>query len=158
MKFSFSQKFWLVALRMAIGWHFLYEGVSKLTNANWSSVGYLLDSEGFMKEFFINITAHPNLLGIVDQVNIWGLILIGLSLIFGLFSQYATIAGVILLSFYYLSHPPFIGMRFSAPSEGSYLIVNKVLIELIALALLYVFPTNKEFGLDHYIFRENHKS
>lgn len=153
MVFSSPQKFWLVVLRMAIGWHFLYEGVAKLANPNWSSAGYLLDSEGFLKGFFNYLAANPTVLNVVDQLNIWGLILTGLFLITGFLSRYAIIAGVGLLSMYYLSHPPFIGMRFAMPSEGSYLIVNKVLLELIALAVLFVFPTNREFGLDRFIFR-----
>jgi len=31
----------IVLLRMVIGWHFLYEGVSKLLTPSWSSVAYL---------------------------------------------------------------------------------------------------------------------
>jgi len=153
MVLSSSQKFWLVVLRMAIGWHFLYEGIAKLANPNWSSVGYLLDSEGFLKGFFNNLASNSSVLSVVDQLNIWGLILIGLFLITGFLCQYAMVAGISLLSLYYLSHPPFIGMRFAMPSEGSYLIVNKVFIEMIAMVVLFVFPTNRELGLDRFIFR-----
>ena len=35
-----------VILRVAIGWHFLYEGITKVLNPNWSSIGYLMDSKG----------------------------------------------------------------------------------------------------------------
>jgi thiosulfate dehydrogenase [quinone] large subunit len=153
MNYSFFQKFWLVALRIAIGWHFLYEGLAKLANANWSSVGYLLDSEGFLKEFFVNTLAgNPGTLHVIDFINIWGLILIGLGLILGSFERIACISGILLLVLYYLSHPPFVGLKYAVPSEGSYLIVNKILIELIALAVVFVFPTNREFGLDRFIF------
>ncbi|MBI4409310.1 MAG: hypothetical protein HY561_06350, partial [Gemmatimonadetes bacterium] len=31
----------LVALRMLVGWHFLYEGLAKMTSPYWSSAGYL---------------------------------------------------------------------------------------------------------------------
>ena len=41
----------LVALRVLIGWHFLYEGLAKLVNPDWSSVGFLLDSQGVFSEF-----------------------------------------------------------------------------------------------------------
>ena len=75
-----------------------------------------------------------------------GLILIGLGLILGLFTRFSTFAGMLLLALYYLSHPPFPGLSFSVPSEGSYLIVSKTLIELAALLVLYVFPTR--IGLD----------
>ena len=35
------QLYGLVTLRVLIGWHFLYEGVSKLINPYWSSAAYL---------------------------------------------------------------------------------------------------------------------
>jgi len=39
------QLYGLVTLRALIGWHFLYEGISKLINPYWSSAAYLLDSK-----------------------------------------------------------------------------------------------------------------
>lgn len=150
--YSDFQLFWLVALRVAIGWHFLYEGVAKLANPNWSGVGYLLDSEGFLKEFYVNLASNPALLSTIDFLNIWGLIAIGLGLILGAFSRISVIAGIALLTLYYFSHPPFIGLKYSLPMDGSYLIVNKILIEIIALAVLCVFPTGNKIGLDRLIF------
>lgn len=142
----------LVLLRVAIGWHFLYEGLVKLINPNWSSVGYLLDSSGFLKEMFYSIAANPDFLRIADFLNIWGLITIGLGLILGAFTRIANFSGIVLLSFYYLSHPSFIGLNYSMPMEGSYLIVNKVLLELLALVVILLFPTAKQIGLDRIIF------
>jgi len=154
MKYSKNQLFWLVVLRVLIGWHFLYEGLAKLTNPNWSSVGYLLDSGGFMKDFFFNLASNPKTLEIVDFFNIWGLIAIGLGLILGMFGRVATWSGIILMVMYYLSHPPFVGIKYSMPTEGSYLVVNKILIELSALIVLLVFPTSKRIGIDRLIFRK----
>ena len=34
------QFYGLVTLRFLIGWHFLYEGISKLLNPYWSSAAY----------------------------------------------------------------------------------------------------------------------
>ena len=153
MTYTTAQISWLVILRVAIGWHFLYEGMVKLMNPNWSSVGYLLDSGGFLESFFRGLAANPQTVLVMDQLNIWGLILIGLSLILGLFSRPAIIGGIILISLYYLSHPPFVGIRYAAPSEGSYLVVNKNLVELFALAVLYVFPSSKYIGIDRLIFK-----
>ena len=31
----------ITVLRVVIGWHFLYEGVSKLTSTTWSAAGYM---------------------------------------------------------------------------------------------------------------------
>jgi len=152
MIYTNTQLSWLVILRVAIGWHFLYEGLVKLMNPNWSSVGFLLDSNGFLGSFFHSLASNPATLNIIDQLNIWGLILIGLGLILGLFSRVACISGIILLASYYLSHPPFAGLRYSVPGEGSYLIVNKNLVELIALAVLFVFPSSRYIGIDRLIF------
>ena len=139
-------------MRLGIGLHFLYEGLAKLINPNWSCVGYLLDSEGFMKQFFFNLASRPYLVNVIDFLNIYGLILIGLGLILGLFTRISIISGMVMLALYYLSHPPFIGVKFSAPSEGSYLIVNKNLVEFIAMGVLYCFPTWREWGVDRWLF------
>ncbi len=142
----------LVVLRVLIGWHFLYEGLSKLANPDWTSVAFLLDSEGFLSSLFHSMASDPGVLKIVDFLNIWGLILIGLGLMLGLFSRVSIIAGIALLGMYYLSHPPFVGYTFSVPSEGSYLWVNKNLIEMAALAVLLLFPTSRQTGIDRFIF------
>lgn len=146
------QKLILVLLRLAIGWHFLYEGIVKLANPNWSSAGYLLDSGGFMKQFFYNLAANPNALKVIDLINIWGLMLIGLGLILGAFTRVAIISAIVLLIFYYLSHPPFVGLKYALPSDGSYLVVNKMIIEALALCVLLVFPTWREWGIDRWIY------
>jgi len=142
----------LVVLRMLIGWHFLYEGVVKLYNPAWSAGGFLQDSKWIFADFFQSLATNPQTLEVVNFLNVWGLIAIGLGLMLGVFSRVAAIGGIILLSMYYLSHPPFVGLKYALPSEGSYLIVNKNLIEIFALAVLYVFPTSKIIGIDRLIF------
>ena len=149
--YSKTQRNLLVALRMLIGWHFLYEGIVKLWSSNWSAGGYLTDSAGLFKNFFYWMAGNSTVLGIVDFVNVWGLILIGLGLILGIFTRWALIGGIILLAFYYLSHPALINAKYALPSEGSYLFVNKNLIELAALAVLLVFPTSHIVGLDRFL-------
>lgn len=150
--FSNRQLWALVILRVAIGWHFLYEGISKLLNPNWSSLGYLMDSEGIFEGMFHALAGNATALNIMDFMNVWGLILIGAALIVGLLTRTALISGIVLLAFYYLSHPAIIGVSYAIPSEGSYLWVNKNLIELFALWVLLVFPTWKFLGLDRFIF------
>lgn len=150
--YSTSQVTMLTILRMLIGWHFLYEGVVKLWNPGWTAAGFLNDSDGIFAPFFKWLTSSPAMISVVDTMNVWGLILIGLSLILGLFSRVGILAGIVLLAFYYLSHPPIIGADYALPSEGSYLWVNKNLLELFSLAVLYVFPTARIIGVDRLIF------
>jgi len=88
------------------------------------------------------------------MMNVWGLILIGLALIVGFLVKPAIWGGVVLLVFYYLSHPPMIGYTFAMPSEGSYLIINKNLIEAAALVVLALFPTSNVVGLDQFLKRK----
>ena len=144
----------LVALRIVIGWHFLYEGLAKLTNPYWTSAGYLAESQGWFSGIFLNIAARPTVLTVVDYLNIWGLIFVGVGLMLGAFTRVATIAGIVLLALYYLAVPPWVGLTYPMPTEGSYLIVNKVLIELVALVVLLAFPTGHVIGIDRLITRK----
>jgi thiosulfate dehydrogenase [quinone] large subunit len=141
----------LVIMRFMIGWHLLYEGFSKLLIPNWSSFGFLQESKWILAGFSRWVLAHDNVLNVVDFLNTWGLIVIGLGLILGLFTRIAAISGAVLLFLYYLNNPPLIGLEYTVPSEGSYLIVSKTLIEAVALVVIAVFPTSSIFGLDMFI-------
>lgn len=152
--YSRAQLVALVALRVLIGWHFLYEGLSKVLNPYWSSANYLLESKWIFSSLFTSIVANPSTLKVVDFLNEWGLIAIGFGLIAGGLTQIATIAGIVLLLLYYVSTPPLVGLTYSIPVEGSYLVVNKNLIELAALLVLALFPTGRFVGLDVFIYRK----
>jgi thiosulfate dehydrogenase [quinone] large subunit len=150
------QRYALLALRLLIGWHILFEGFSKLLIPNWSSIGFLNESKWLLSGFSKWIVSHPGVLNAVDFLNTWGLIAIGLGLILGLFTKPAAISGAILLFIYYLNNPPLIGLEYSVPTEGNYLIISKTLIESVALVLLAVFPSGSFAGLDMLVqqFRE----
>lgn len=150
--FSKFQSTALVLLRILIGWHFFYEGLAKLVNPYWTSAGYLGESQWWFSGLFMSLASSPSVLAVVDFLNIWGLILIGLGLMLGCFARVATIAGIVVLALYYIAAPPFVGYVYSMPAEGSYLIVNKVLVELFAVLVLLAFPTSHVFGLDRLIF------
>jgi thiosulfate dehydrogenase [quinone] large subunit len=152
------QKFILVALRLLIGWHILYEGFSKLLIPNWSSIAFLKESKWILSGFSNWIISHPDLLKTIDILNTWGLIAIGTGLILGLFTRAAAISGALLLFIYYLNNPPLIGLEYSVPSEGSYLIISKTLIESAALIALAVFPTGYIAGLDILVSRFSNRN
>jgi thiosulfate dehydrogenase [quinone] large subunit len=146
----------LVSLRMLIGWHFLYEGVAKLSNPYWTSAGYLQESQGWFSEQFISLANNPGALAVADNLNQWGLLLIGLALLLGVFTRTAAVAGVVALALYYLAVPPFPSLEYVMPAEGSYLIVNKILIELAALLVILGYPTAHRIGLDRLLFRKRY--
>lgn len=149
MDYSKIQLNVLVVLRLLIGWHFLYEGLLKLFNPSWTSAGYLRSAEGLFKPLFTWL-GSGSMVGISDVLVTIALIGIGLSLMLGLFSKIGAIGGMVLLAMFYLAHPSFPGMS-AGVAEGNYLIVNKNLIELFALAVLYLFPTSQYVGLDMYL-------
>lgn len=144
----------LVTLRLLIGWHFFYEGLAKLVNPYWTSAQYLDSASWLFAGVFRNIAASPGAITVVDALNVWGLMAIGLGLLLGLLARPAAIAGIVLLVLYYIVAPPLVGLGYAMPTEGSYLVVNKVLIEAIALLVLVAFPTGRQFGLDGLIFRK----
>lgn len=152
--FTRTQTAFLLALRMCIGWHFLYEGIVKVINPKWTSLAYLSDSQGWFATPFRAIASNQSLLDAVNLANEWGLILVGFGLVAGCFTRVAIAGAIGMLSLYYLSHPPFVGSEYILPREGSYLWIDKNLVEIAALAVLYVFPTWRTFGVDRFLFKK----
>jgi len=111
----------VVALRVVIGWHFLYEGLAKLQAPSWSAAGFTTASR------------------------------LGLGLVLGCFTRLASAAGILMLLMFYLCNPPFVGYFYSIPTEGSYLVVNKNLVELAGLAVVLVTGSGRVAGLDRII-------
>jgi len=131
----------LTILRILVGWHFLYEGISKLGLPGWSSSAYLMQSKWMLSGFFHWIIAHPTALAVTDFLNIWGLILIGLGLFLGMLTRAASISGIFLLLIYYIANPPF--MASGTPAEANYYIIN---LNLIEAGILIVFASvNKDY-------------
>jgi thiosulfate dehydrogenase [quinone] large subunit len=146
------QLFSLTFLRVLIGWHFLYEGLVKLfSSPAWTAKSYLLGSVGPFASVFKYMALHSGLLYVTDILNIWGLILIGLSLFAGLLAKPFKLCGIFLLLLYYFAYPPFGSVVINTPVEGSYWIVNKNLIETAALFVLYLFPSSHITGIDRYL-------
>ncbi len=138
----------LALLRIVIGWHFLYEGLTKILNPAWSARPYLEGSRWIFGDFFRWLASGDTGLQIVNIANEWGLTLIGVALILGIFTRVASWAGVAMLAMYYLAYPPFGGFSYGAASEGSYLFVNKNLIELVCLLVLSFTRSGRFFGLE----------
>ena len=92
MKLSRGAMIAITVLRVFVGWHFLYEGIAKLTAPSWSAAGYLKQARGPLAELFRWLASQPNLLANVDLITMWGLTIVGLCLILGLFTRLASLA------------------------------------------------------------------
>jgi thiosulfate dehydrogenase (quinone) large subunit len=146
----------LILLRTVIGWHFLYEAYYKLWSPawspagtplpRWSAAGYLKGASGPLAGVFQRMVDAGWTPWIDRSVKI-GLLLIGLSLILGLFTRIGALAALLLLSLFYLLYLPLTGVP-QPGNEGTYLVVNKTLIEAAAVFVLLVFDTGAIAGLD----------
>jgi thiosulfate dehydrogenase [quinone] large subunit len=157
---SALQQVALVALRTLVGWHFFYEGYVKLLHpawgrdglpvADWTSAGYLRAASGPLAGIFHSIADAP-WIGRFDVVVAIVLVAIGTSLLLGWFTQTGCVGALAMLAIFYVSAIP-LGLPDSR-AEGSYLIVNKNLIELVSVAVLFVFRTGHIAGLDRWRVR-----
>ncbi|PYS74241.1 MAG: DoxX subfamily [Acidobacteria bacterium] len=155
-RLSSFQQFALVALRTVIGWHFLYEAYYKIASPAWSpvggpltpwtSAGYLKGATGPLAKLFQKLVNAGWTLSLDRSVKV-ALLLIGLSLLLGLFTRYGAIAALFFLSLFYLLYVPTVGVP-QPNAEGTYLIVNKTLIEAFAVIVLLAFDTGRIAGLD----------
>ena len=143
------QKYLFTLLRIAIGWHFLYEGIAKIFTPNWSSASYLLVSSGPFEGIFKSMAENQFLVYLVDYSIIFGLILFGLALFVGISNRVASIAGASLLFLFYISNPPFAVNPIGYGVEGHYLIVNKNLVELLTLLVLAFIPKTWFYSFDN---------
>ena len=81
MKLSRSAMIAITVLRVVVGWHFLYEGIAKLTSASWSAAGYMKASRGPFATFFHWIASQPQLLDNANLITMYGLTIVGVWMI-----------------------------------------------------------------------------
>jgi thiosulfate dehydrogenase [quinone] large subunit len=146
----------ITLMRVVVGWHFLYEGIAKISAPAWTAASYMKQARGPFAQHFKWLASQPDLLASADLITMWGLTLVGLCLVLGLFTRLASLAGIAFILLFYFANPPFVGYFYSLPTEGSYLIVNKNLVELCALLVILVTGSGRFAGLDrilHALFR-----
>lgn len=88
----------------------------------------------------------------VDLTTMWGLTILGVLLIVGLFTRISAVAAAGLMVLFYLPMPPWPGVP-EPPGPEHALIVNKNIIEAIALLAIAALPTGKWIGLDALVSR-----
>lgn len=139
-------KKWVITLlRMGIGWHFLYEGYVKLAAAEWTSYGYLIQTSGPFSGFYHWLASSPALVNMVDLLNVWGLILAGLSLFLGFLISAGMAGALLLLLLYYFAYPPF-GSSLINNVPGQFYLIDRNLLEALTLVLL-LFLREKGYGV-----------
>lgn len=139
-----KEKAAIVLLRIATGWHFLYEGLVKLTDPSFSAAAYLKGSEGVIRYIYEHYMHTPARMFWVDTINITALLMVGAGLLFGVAIRKSAFAGMILLFLYYSAYPPFSG---EDSIGGSFFIVDRNLIEFLVLFYIAQTPVAQNFSI-----------
>jgi len=131
----------LVVLRLVMGILFFIAGWSKLmADGGWSAAGYLQQASGPFASWFVSLSGNA----FVDQLNIWGLLLIGLAFFFGLFIRPAAFFGMLIMLLYYFSD--FVG-------NTAHGLIDEHIVYTAVLFLFFVGGFGHIFGIDGLIER-----
>ncbi|OHA65817.1 MAG: hypothetical protein A3D64_01005 [Candidatus Wildermuthbacteria bacterium RIFCSPHIGHO2_02_FULL_49_9] len=132
--------FSLFFLRISLGWLFLYAGITKVLNPEWSAAGYLKGAKTFsgLYQWFASLEILP----LTDLLNEWGLTLIGLSLLVGVGVRLSGILGALLMFLYY-----FPVLEFPYVGEHSY-IVDEHIVYAFSLLVLAFSKAGRIWGLE----------
>lgn len=139
------QKISIFLLRVSLGWLFFYAGLTKIIDPKWSAAGFL-NNAGTFPDFYHWLTG-PSILPIVNFLNEWGLLLLGASLILGIFVRLSSFFGALLMILYYFAH-----LKFPYPDANSFIIDDHIIYTFV---LMYFFATRagKTWGLDGFFRR-----
>lgn len=118
-----------------------YAGITKVMNPQWSAAGYLQGAK--TSTGFYHWLSGPQILPIINFVNEWGLTLLGISLILGIFVRLSSILGAVLMLLYYLPT-----LDFPYPNPHSYL-VDEHIIYIFVLILFASLRAGRTWGLEN---------
>lgn len=136
------QKISLFLLRISLGWMFLYAGITKVFDPTWSAEGYLKGAKTFAG--FYQWLLGPNILLAVNFINEWGLTLLGVSLIFGVFVRLSSVLGAVLMLMYYL---PILDFPYPNPHS---LLVDEHIIYIFVLLFFASIRAGRVWGLERW--------
>jgi thiosulfate dehydrogenase [quinone] large subunit len=135
----------LLLLRLSLGSLFFYAGITKVLDPNWSAAFYLKGAKTFPA--FYQLFLDPSILPTINLINEWGLTLIGLSLLLGIFVRLGALGGIMLMILYYF--PTLDGFY---PNTHSF-IVDEHIVYVAALFVLASFRAGRVFGLEKWCER-----
>lgn len=132
-------------LRISLGWLLFYAGIIKIINPAWSAAGYLQGAKTFGG--FYRALLDPAVLPTVNILNEWGLTLLGLAILLGIFVRVSSFLGALLMLLYY-----FPILVFPHIPPHSY-IVDEHIIYIVAFLVLASFRAGNVWGLAKWCMR-----
>ena len=137
---SKPQRVSVFLLRLVMGWMYLYAGYSHITDSAFSAAKYVGGAKSFVVLY--QWLLSPQVLPVVDFMVKWGLTLLGVSLLLGLFVRLSSYLGMLLMFLFYLPI-----LNFPMVGNGSYL-VNQHIIYMAGLLVLASFRAGHVWGLE----------
>lgn len=130
----------VVSLRLIMGWLFLYSGITKVLDPEWTASGYLLHGvpEGNPFAGVWTVLAGMPLVDILFQ---FGLTLVGLGLILGAFTRWNAFWGSVMMLLIWAS---------SLPLENG-IVVDDHIVYIVVLFGLSAMGAGRVAGLDPYL-------
>lgn len=139
----------ILLLRLALGWLFLYAGLTKVVDPSWTAKGFLEHAGTFAG--FYGWLASPGIITIVDALNQWGLTIIGAVLIIGILVRLSSYLGALMMLLYYFAHLTF-------PYVGAHsFIVDEHIVYIAAFLVLASMSSNHIWSLSG-LFRSRMKN
>ena len=136
----------IVILRIAIGWHFLYEGLWKLMQTDsWSCVSYLGAAQGPLAPVFKWMASQGWIVAMGNWSVMLGLVAIGLSLMSGVLARIAALFGIALMAMFYCCQPPEPFAEAFSGADGRFFVLERNAIEALGLLLIVVTPCWRGF-------------
>ena len=130
----------VVSLRLIMGWLFLYSGITKVLDPEWTASGYLMHAvpEG---NPFAGIWTMLAGVPLVDLLFQFGLTLVGLGLIVGAFTRWNAFWGSVMMLLIWAS---------SLPLENG-IVVDEHIVYIAVLFGLSAVSAGRVAGLDPYL-------
>jgi thiosulfate dehydrogenase [quinone] large subunit len=143
---SASERVILLLLRLSMAWTFLYAASHQVLVPGWSATGFLEHTKTFHGLF--SIFTGPVLGPITSFLVEYGHLLIGLSLLFGVFTRASASFGILLMLLYWMAH-----MDFPYITNQNNLIVDSHIVYALVLWLVIVTEAGRVWGLDGIVGR-----
>jgi thiosulfate dehydrogenase (quinone) large subunit len=138
------QKALVFALRVSLGWMFLYAGMRQLTSSTWSAAQFLEGAQTFtpIYRWFMD----PMILPIINFIVPWAHTLIGVSLLLGVTVRLSSAGGALLMMMYYFPR-----MDFPYVSGFNQFIVEYHLVYALVLLYLGAVKAGQVWGLEKWL-------
>lgn len=131
----------ILLLRLSLAWIFLFAASHQVFVADFSVAGFLGSTKTF-HWLFASLTA-PVPAAILSFFVAYGHLLIGLSLLSGLFVRVSAVFGIAIMLLYWMAH-----MDFPFISDANNFLVDEHIIYALVLGLLIAVRAGHIWGLD----------